>query len=193
MAPKKAGKPEEKPTQLFSFGKGSISQYLDVISKFKFDVEIVGVGTLKAKTVQVPATTVSTHIYREGHEPLYDRKFSGNVSWQPLVIEKAVSEYAIVDGPILDWLTKIVNKGSESDDARKTIIVTVKSSATEKITTGQLTQGPALSDKTLIKRKFVFYNAFPIEVSHEVLDAMDSGIYMFQASFAFDKMETYSA
>ena len=178
--PKDKVKEAEKKSQTFSFGKGGFSQFLDIISKFKFDIEIVGVGALKARSVQIPTATISSVSYREGHEPTYDRKFSGNLSWGPLVVDKAVSEYAIVDGPILDWFNLVINKGSEADGARKTIIVMVKSSAINK-------------DSSDIKRKFVFYNAFPTEVSHEALDATDSGILMFQASFSFDRMETYTS
>lgn len=164
--------PQDKRTDVQEFDLGGSKKQGSDFYLYSFNawVQIVGYAEFGARRIVVPGSQIQFIEHRDGDDPPSARKFPIFYPTQELVITKALISNFLPD-PLLEWKLKVDKEGIINNQNKKTIIVSFKISG-------------APADKT-----YIFYGAWPTNISISDLDAMSSEIVMQTITIAYDKME----
>lgn len=86
--------------------------------KHRFLVEIDGLATAGFSRVDLPDATVADVEYREGTDPATARKLAGTSEYDPLVLQKGVTDDSIA---LFEWFQQA--QAGNLEDARRTVAV----------------------------------------------------------------------
>lgn len=84
----------------------------------RFLVEIDGIATASFSRVELPDASIADVEYRDGNDPHTDRKLKGSNEYDPLLLERGVTDDSI---ELYEWF-KLVEQGSV-DESRRSIAV----------------------------------------------------------------------
>lgn len=121
--------------------------------KNRFLVEIDGLDVASFSAVEIPDAVVSDVEYREGNGPPKSRKLKGENEFEPLVLERGVTDDSIA---LFEWFRQV--QDGKVDEARRTIAVTV------------------LDEEGQAGPRWEFTEAWPGRYDGPDLDAMDDGV-----------------
>jgi len=159
--------PPEQQTIDFSYNS-VVNLFPEPVLGNKFTIHVFGIGSLRASSISSISDSSEVYEYREGHEPLAPRKFSGRTTYGELEITRGLTPNF---ASFIDWRNIVKEEGSDS--ASRDMIITVV--------------GPQPFGNV---REYMFTGVWPTKIVYGALDANTSSVVLDSLTLVFTSVKT---